>query len=89
MRAGDADKGGDNVSNKRPKRRTRSLARAYEVKAEISNATLAKAKSALTLQIYRKQLKARASCRSDAGPCSGPARGDNRPSAFTGADSRR
>lgn len=40
-----------------PKRRKRPLARAYEVKAEISNATLAKAKSALTLQIYRKKLK--------------------------------
>lgn len=48
---------GGSLSNKRPKRRTRPLARAYEVKAEISNATLAKAKSALTLQIYRKQLK--------------------------------
>ena len=35
----------------------KSLPHAYEVKAEISNATLAKAKSALTLQIYRKDLK--------------------------------
>lgn len=43
----------------KPKRKrvVRSLAHAYEVKAEISNATLAKAKSALTLQIYRKELK--------------------------------
>jgi hypothetical protein len=45
------------VPKRKPKRRTKALARAYEVKAEISNATLAKAKSALTLQIYRKQLK--------------------------------
>jgi hypothetical protein len=35
----------------------KSLAHAYEVKAKISNATLAKAKSALTLQIYRRQVK--------------------------------
>lgn len=43
----------------KPKRKrvVRPLAHAYEVKAEISNATLAKAKSALTLQIYRKELK--------------------------------
>ena len=34
------------------KRAVKSLAHAYEVKAEISNATLAKAKSALALQIY-------------------------------------
>jgi hypothetical protein len=39
------------------KRAVKSLAHAYEVKAEISNATLAKAKSALTLQIYRRHLK--------------------------------
>jgi hypothetical protein len=39
------------------KRAVKSLPHAYEVKAEISNATLAKAKSALTLQIYRKDLK--------------------------------
>jgi hypothetical protein len=45
------------VPRKKSKRRTKSLARTYEVKAEISNATLAKAKSALTLQIYRKDLK--------------------------------
>jgi len=42
---------------KRLKRRVKPLARTYEVKAEISNATLAKAKSALTLQIYRRDLK--------------------------------
>jgi hypothetical protein len=42
---------------KKPKRRIKSLARTYEVKAEIANATLAKAKSALTLQIYRRQEK--------------------------------
>jgi len=39
------------------KRAVKSLAHAYEVKAEISNATLAKAKSALTLQIYRRHVK--------------------------------
>jgi hypothetical protein len=42
---------------KRLKRRVKPLARTYEVKAEISNATLAKAKSALTLRIYRRDLK--------------------------------
>ena len=47
------------VSMPKSKRRraVKSLPHAYEVKAEISNATLAKAKSALTLQIYRKELK--------------------------------
>ena len=39
------------------KRAVRALPHAYEVKAEIHNATLAKAKSALTLQIYRKDFK--------------------------------
>jgi hypothetical protein len=42
---------------KKSKRQVKSLLRTYEVRAEISNATLAKAKSALTLQIYRKQMK--------------------------------
>jgi hypothetical protein len=42
---------------KKRKHAVKSLAHAYEVKAEISNATLAKAKSALTLQIYRRQVK--------------------------------
>ena len=45
------------MAQKKPKRRAKRLARAYEVKAEISNATLAKAKSALSLQIYRKHIK--------------------------------
>jgi hypothetical protein len=45
------------VAKKKPKRRAKRLARAYEVKAEISNATLAKARSALSLQIYRKHIK--------------------------------
>jgi hypothetical protein len=49
--------GGVIVPNKNRKRPAKSLARTYEVKAEISNATLAKAKSALTLQIYRRDLK--------------------------------
>lgn len=42
---------------KTSKRRVESLARTFEVKAEISNATLAKAKSALKLEIYRKREK--------------------------------
>ena len=45
------------MPKKKSKRRAKSLARAYEVKSEISNATLAKAKSALTLQIYRGHLQ--------------------------------
>jgi len=45
------------MPTKKPKRRVKPLARTYEVKAEISNATLAKAKSALSLQIYRRQVK--------------------------------
>jgi len=45
------------VAQKKPNRRAKRLARAYEVKAEISNATLAKAKSALSLQIYRRHIK--------------------------------
>jgi hypothetical protein len=45
------------VPGKKPKRRIKRLTRTYEVKAEISNATLAKAKSALTLQIYRRHVK--------------------------------
>jgi hypothetical protein len=45
------------VPMKKSKRQVKSLLRTYEVRAEISNATLAKAKSALTLQIYRKQMK--------------------------------
>jgi hypothetical protein len=45
------------VPKTKRKRVAKTLAHAYEVKAEISNASLAKAKSALTLQIYRKDLK--------------------------------
>lgn len=45
------------MPGKKPKRRIKRLTRTYEVKAEISNATLAKAKSALTLQIYRRHVK--------------------------------
>jgi hypothetical protein len=48
---------GITVPTKKRKRQVKSLARTYEVKAEISNATLAKAKSALTLQIYRREVK--------------------------------
>ena len=45
------------MPKRKPKRRKISLAHRYEVKAEISNATLAKAKSALTLQIYLREVK--------------------------------
>jgi hypothetical protein len=45
------------MARKKRTRAIRSLAHAYEVKAEISNASLVKARSALTLQIYRKDLK--------------------------------
>ena len=48
---------GESMPTLKRKRAVKSLPHAYEVKAEISNATLAKAKSALTLQIYRKDLK--------------------------------
>ena len=42
---------------KQTKRRKSTVERKYEVKAEIANFTLAKAKSALTLQIYRRKEK--------------------------------
>jgi hypothetical protein len=42
---------------KQTKRRKSTVERKYEVKAEIANFTLAKAKSALTLQIYRRNEK--------------------------------
>ena len=45
------------MPKKKPRRRTKILAHRYEVKAEISNATLAKAKSALSLQIYLRHMK--------------------------------
>jgi hypothetical protein len=45
------------VRNRKRKRRVKSLVRTYEVKAEIANATLARARSALTLEIYRRQEK--------------------------------
>ena len=45
------------MPKKKPKRRTQMLAHRYEVKAEISNATLAKARSALSLQIYLRHEK--------------------------------
>ena len=45
------------MPRKKPRRRIKPLMRTYEVKAEISNATLAKAKSALTLEIYRRHVK--------------------------------
>jgi len=76
------------VPKRKPKRRSKSLARAYEVKAEISNATLAKAKSALTLQIYRKNLKL-GELQIGRDRCSGLVRGGSRPNASIGADSRR
>lgn len=45
------------AKKKRAKRRTTSVARKFEVNAEVANFTLAKAKSALTLQIYRHKVK--------------------------------
>ena len=45
------------MQKKKPKRRMKSLARKFEVKAALTNASLTKAKSALTLEIYRKQEK--------------------------------
>jgi tmRNA-binding protein len=45
------------VPKKKPRRRAKMLAHRYEVKAEISNATLAKARSALSLQIYLRHEK--------------------------------
>jgi hypothetical protein len=45
------------MAKKKRQRAIKSFAHAYEVKAEIHNATLAKAKSALTLEIYRKDSK--------------------------------
>ena len=45
------------MPGKKPKRKVKTPMRTYEVKAEIHNATLAKAKSALTLQIYRRDEK--------------------------------
>ena len=45
------------AARKKSKRRAPSLERKYEVKAEVENFTLAKAKSALTLEIYRRKEK--------------------------------
>ncbi|MBP9591492.1 MAG: hypothetical protein KBE42_05455 [Steroidobacteraceae bacterium] len=42
---------------KRRKRRKVSVARKFEVKAKVANFTLAKAKSALRLQIYHRKKK--------------------------------
>jgi hypothetical protein len=45
------------AKKKRTKRRKATVERKYEVRTEIANFTLAKAKSALTLQIYRRKEK--------------------------------
>jgi hypothetical protein len=45
------------AARKKSKRRGKSQERRYEVKAEIENFTLAKAKSALKLQIYSRNEK--------------------------------
>lgn len=42
---------------RKAKRKARSVERKFEVKAEVANFTLAKAKSALTLQIYSREEK--------------------------------
>jgi hypothetical protein len=49
--------GSEPMAIKRRKRVAKSSNHTFEVKAEIANTTLAKARSALTLQIYRKDLK--------------------------------
>jgi hypothetical protein len=48
---------GEPMAKKKRKRVVQSPGHTFEVKAEIANTTLAKARSALTLQIYRKDLK--------------------------------
>jgi hypothetical protein len=48
---------GEKPMAKKRKRVVKSPGHTFEVKAEIANTTLAKARSALTLQIYRKELK--------------------------------
>jgi hypothetical protein len=45
------------ATRKKSRRKAPSLERKYEVKAELENFTLAKAKSALTLEIYSRQEK--------------------------------
>ena len=45
------------AKRRKAKRSARSLERRYEVKAEIENFTLVKAKSALKLEIYQHQEK--------------------------------
>lgn len=45
------------AKKKRTKRQKVTAERKYEVRTEIANFTLAKAKSALTLQIYRRNEK--------------------------------
>jgi hypothetical protein len=45
------------TAKKKTRARKRPLARKYEVKAELENFVLAKAKSALTLEIYRHDEK--------------------------------
>ena len=45
------------ATRKTAKRKTRSVERKFEVKAEIENFTLVKAKSALKLEIYRRKEK--------------------------------
>lgn len=56
--AGRERKGGNMAAKKkRTKRRKASVARNFEVRAEVANFTLAKAKSALRLQIYSRKEK--------------------------------
>ena len=45
------------ATRRKRKRRSGSLERKYEVRGELTNFTLAKAKSALTLEIYRREEK--------------------------------
>jgi hypothetical protein len=48
---------GEPMAKRKLKRVVKSSGHTFEVKAEIANTTLARARSALTLQIYRKDLK--------------------------------
>jgi hypothetical protein len=45
------------AARKKSKRKSRSVERKFEVKAEVANFTLAKAKSALKLEIYSRREK--------------------------------
>ena len=72
------------------KKQTRShpVVRKHEVKADLANFELAKARSSLTLEIYANKEKS-ASWRSAEAPCIGKAARNKGASGSTGLDSRR